>query len=62
MCPVSLPAFVLTHLCLAITGRGDFFQNVLGVEVGLVLGDTHGALVQKVRKHWVKHSHADLLN
>lgn len=62
MCTVSLPAFVLTHLCLAISGRGDFFQSVLRVEVGLVLGDTHGAVVQKVGKHWVKHTHADLLN
>lgn len=62
MCTVSRPAFVLTHLCLAISGRGYFFQSVLRVEAGLVLGDILGAVVQKIRKHWVKHSHADLLN
>ena len=53
MCTVSLPAFVLTHLCLAISGRGYFFQSVLRVEVGLVLGDIHGEVVRKVAKHWI---------
>ena len=59
---VGSSSLVVTHLCFDIPGRGYVFQSVLGAGVGLVLGDIHGAVVQKVGKHWVKHSQTGLFN